>query len=258
MLRFLEELWLLTGRSLKVTLREPWAVIPNIGISLFFLFVYNAGLSGIGQLPAFGGVPYLAFILPVALVSGSVGGAGAAGQALIRDLESRYFTKLRLTPVSRTALVMAPMLSGMIQLVAQTVLILLVALALGLKLPGGLLAAVGVVVLAAGWGLGFAGYAVGTALRSRSGRTAQAATFIFFPLLFLSDTFVPLTLIKAGWMRVAAHVNPTTYVFDAMRSLLAHGLVAAPLLRGLAAIVALAVVTLGFAVYTAQRTLRDA
>jgi len=258
LLQFFEEIWLLTGRSLKVTLREPWAVIPNVAISLFFLLVYNAGLSGIARLSAFGGIPYLAFILPVALVSGSVGGAGAAGQALIRDIESRYFTKLRLTPVSRAALVMAPMLSGMIQLVVQTVLILLVALLLGLKLPGGLAAAIGVVLLAAGWGLGFAGYAVAAALRSRSGRTAQAATFVFFPLLFLSDTFVPLSLIKAGWMRVATRVNPTTYVFDAMRTLLAHGVVVTPLTRGLAAIVALAAVTLSFAVYTAQQTMREA
>lgn len=257
-LRFAAEVWLLTARSLKVTLREPWAVVPNVVISLFFLFVYNAGLSGIDQLSAFGGTPYLAFILPVALVSGAVGGAGAAGQALIRDLESGYFTKLRLTPASRTALVLAPMLSGMIQLVAQTILILLVALSLGLRLPGGPVAAVGVVALAAGWGLGFAGYAVAIALRSRSGRTAQAATFVFFPLLFLSDTFVPMTLIKAGWLRVAARINPTTYVFDAMRSLLSGSVQQAQVVRGIAAIVALASVTLGWAVYTASRTLRDA
>ncbi len=257
-LQFVQELWLLTARSLKVAVREPWAVLPNVVISLFFLFVYDAGLGAIGQLHAFAGVPYLAFILPVALVSGSVGGAGAAGQALVRDLESRYFTKLRLTPVSRTALVMAPMVSGMIQLVAQTILILLVALWLGLKLPGGPLAAVAVVLLAAGWGLGFAGYAVAIALRSQSGRTAQAATFVFFPLLFLSDTFVPLALIRAGWLRIAAEVNPTTYVFDAMRALLAHGFETGPLLRGLAAILALAFLTLGLAVHAAQRSLREA
>jgi ABC-2 type transport system permease protein len=258
LLRFATEVYLLTARSLKVTLREPWAVVPNVAISLFFLFVYNAGLSGIGQLGAFGGMPYLAFILPVALVSGSVGGAGAAGQALIRDLESRYFTKLRLTPVSRTALVVAPMLSGMVQLVAQTVLILLVALALGLHLPNGLAAGLGVVLLAAGWGLGFAGYAVAIALRSRSGRTAQAATFVFFPLLFLSDTFVPMALIKAGWLRVAARANPTTYVFDAMRTLLSSNVHEVQVARGIIAILALAAVTLGWAVYTAQRTLRNA
>lgn len=258
MAKFFRDLTLLTGRALAVAVREPWAVIPNLAISLFFLLVYEAGLSGIDHLAAFGGMPYLAFILPVALVSGSVGGAGSAGQALVRDLESRYFTKLRLTPVSRTALVMAPMVAGMVQLVVQTVLILLVAVALGLSLKGGWLTAVWIVLLAAGWGLGFAGYAVGMALKSGSGRTAQAATFVFFPLLFLSDTFVPLSLIKAGWLKAAAEINPTTYVFGAMRALLSGGPAAAPVLRGVAAILALAVVTLGFAVYTAEKTLRQA
>jgi ABC-2 type transport system permease protein len=150
------------------------------------------------------------------------------------------------------------MLSGMIQLVVQTVRILLVALLLGLKLPGGLTAAIGGRSAGRWLGVGFRRLRVAAALRSRSGRTAQAATFIFLPLLFLSDTFVPLSLIKAGWMRVAARINPSTYIFDAMRTLLAHGVVATPHVRGLAAIVARAVITLGFAVYTAQRTLREA
>ena len=255
--RFAEDLWLLIGRSVRVMVREPWAIVPNLAISLFFLLVYNGGLSGIAQIPAFKGASYLSFILPVALVSGSVGGAGAAGQALIRDLESRYFTKLRLTPASRTALVAAPMIAGMLQLVVQTILILLVAMAMGLRVPGGALAAVGVVLLAGGWGLGFAGYAVATALRSGSGRTAQAATFVFFPLLFLSDTFVPMPMIRAGWLRVAARINPTTYVFDAMRDLLSPHMAMAPILRGLAAVVALALTTLAWAAQTARRTLRS-
>ena len=49
-LRLLRDVAMLTGRSLKVTVREPWAVVPNVAISLFFLFVYNAGLGGIGRL----------------------------------------------------------------------------------------------------------------------------------------------------------------------------------------------------------------
>lgn len=254
--RFATDLWLLIGRSVRVMLREPWAIVPNFAISLFFLLVYNAGLSGIATIPAFKGGSYLSFILPVALVSGSVGGAGAAGQALIRDLESRYFTKLRLTPVSRTALVAAPMIAGMLQLVAQTILLLVVALAMGLTVPS-IGAAIGVVLLAAGWGLGFSGYAVATALRSGSGRTAQAATFIFFPLLFLSDTFVPLPLIKAGWLRIAARINPTTYVFNAMRDLLSARATVWPVAHGLVAVLALAVVTLVWAAQTAQRTLQS-
>ena len=255
---FFRDVFVLTGRALRVTLRVPFAVIPNLVISLFFLFVYQGGLSGIAAMPSFHGVSYLNFIVPVAVVSGAVGGAGSSGQALVRDLETRYFTKLRLTPVSRTALVLAPMIAGMLQLVVQTILILFVAWLMGLKVPTGLGGLVVVVLYAAGWGLAFSGYSVASALRSKNGQAAQAATFIFFPLLFLSDTFVPINLIHAHWMRLAARINPTTYVFNAMRALLETGWSAGPLLDGALAIAILAFITLGFAVYTATRTLRRA
>lgn len=255
---FFRDLVVLTGRSLRVTIRVPFAVIPNLVISLFFLFVYQGGLSGIAAMPSFHGASYLNFILPVAIVSGAVGGAGSSGQALVRDLETRYFTKLLLTPVSRTALVLAPMIAGMLQLVLQTMLIVVVALLMGLTVPTGWLGLLMVVVFAAGWGLAFAGYSVASALRSKNGQAAQAATFIFFPLLFLSDTFVPISLIHAHWMRIAARINPTTYVFGAMRAVLETGWQARPLLDGAIAIGILATITLGFAVYTATRTLRRA
>ena len=103
---FVKHTWLFTRRSLLNTIRNPFAFIPNMVISLFFLLVYQAGLSGISELPAFGGASYLAFILPVSIVSGAIGGAGGAGQSLITDLENGYFSRLLLTPASRLAIVL--------------------------------------------------------------------------------------------------------------------------------------------------------
>jgi len=182
--------------------------------------VYTGGLSGIAATPAFGHMPYLAFILPVALVSGAVGGAGSAAQAVVRDVETGYLAKLALTPVARPVLVLAPLLSGLGQLLAQTLLILGAALLLGLRVPTGVGGAAAVVALTAGWGVAFTGFAIAVALRTGNGQVTQAATFVFFPLLFLSDTFVPLSLIHAHWMRLVIRLNPTTYVFTAMRALL--------------------------------------
>jgi len=58
----------LIARSLRTYLRQPAAIIPGFAIAVFFLFVYNAGLSSVASLPGFQG-SYLAFILPVAIVS---------------------------------------------------------------------------------------------------------------------------------------------------------------------------------------------
>ncbi|MCX6364891.1 MAG: ABC transporter, partial [Actinobacteria bacterium] len=93
----MNDILLLIGRSLRNALRQPATIIPNIAISVFFLFVYNSGLSSVAQLPGFQGT-YLGFILPVSIVSAAVGGAGLAGQTLIKDIDNGYFTKLLLTP----------------------------------------------------------------------------------------------------------------------------------------------------------------
>ena len=89
----MNDIFILIGRSIRNALRQPAAILPNIGISVFFLFVYNAGLSSVAKLPGFQG-SYLGFILPVSIVSAAVGGAGLAGQSLIKDIDNGYFTKL--------------------------------------------------------------------------------------------------------------------------------------------------------------------
>jgi ABC-2 type transport system permease protein len=157
-----------------------------------------------------------------------------------------------MTPVSRLAIVLGPILAGMVQLLAQTILILLVGMALGLNIAAGFGGALIVILLAAGFGLGFAGYSVGFALRTKNAQAAQAGTFIFFPLIFLSSTFVPLELIEANWLKIAAAVNPTTYIFEGMRSVLNVGWEAAPLLRAALAITILCGITITFAVLSAR------
>jgi ABC-2 type transport system permease protein len=248
----MSDIMLLIARALKTTMRMPAAVIPNVAISVFFLFVFNSGLSSVANLPGFKG-SYLAFIIPVSIVSASVGGAGMAGQALVRDIESGYFTKLLLTPASRLALVWGPMVAAAIILVGQVVLILGLGLALGLKAAAGPAGMVLVLFFAFLWGMAFAGYAVAVALKTKNGAAAEAATFAFFPLIFLSTTFVPKEYITATWLKWAATVNPTTYVFDAMRSLLIDGWQARPLLIGAGVMLAFATLTGVLALWQARR-----
>jgi ABC-2 type transport system permease protein len=239
-------------RSLIGYLRQPAAIIPSFAISIFFLFVYNAGLSSVSNLPGFNG-SYLAFIIPVSIASGAIGGAGLAGQALIRDIDSGYFTKLLLTPTSRLAIIWGPMVAGGIILVAQVVLIVALGLLMGLKPAAGVAGLLLVIGYAFLWGMAFAGYSVFIALRTKNAAATQSATLIFFPLIFLSTTFVPMAYITTTWLRWAAQINPTTYVFDAMRSLLIDGWKVEPLLVGLAVVAAFASLTGALALWQARK-----
>lgn len=239
---------LVTWRNLVTIFRTPTALLPPMAISIFFLVIYNSTLGKASSfIPNIGGNNYLGFILPLSIVSSSLSGAGIAAQNLVRDIESGYFDKLLLTPISRAALLLGPIFAGAVILGIQASLVIGFALLLGLDpvtgLPG-LLAAVGLSVLL---GTGFAGFTVSAALGSGSAAATQGASFLFFPLTFLAPTFVPLELLD-GWLKTVAQLNPITYVLEAMRGLLNIGWDGTSMLKavGISLLLAAVMYTLAF------------
>jgi ABC-2 type transport system permease protein len=216
---FAYQVLLLTRRNLTTILRTPEALLPPIGISIFFLIIYQSTLGkAAGFIPDIGG-SYLGFILPLSIVSASLAGAGIAAQNLVRDIERGYFNKLLLTPVNRSVLLFGPILAGSVILGLQASIVVGVALLLGLQSATGALGLLAVIGLAVLLGTGFAGFTVSAALGSGSAAATQGASFIFFPLTFLAPTFVPLEFLD-GWLGTAAKLNPITYVLQAMRTLI--------------------------------------
>jgi ABC-2 type transport system permease protein len=253
---FVLQVTTMTWRSLVTIFRVPAAVIPGLIISAFFLFVYNASLGNASSfLPGLAGKSYLAFILPVSVVSSALGGAGIAGQAIVRDLENGYFSKLLLTPISRGALLLGPIIAGAIVLTLQTALVIVIGVLMGLQPPTGPLGLLVVLGLALLLGTAFAGFTVAMALRTANAAATQGASFLFFPLTFLTATFVPVSLLS-GWIKVAATYNPVTYILEAMRSVLLNGWEGDVLLRGMTSIIALGVLTFTLAMFSLRARTR--
>lgn len=248
---------MMAWRSLVTTFRIPAAIIPGIIISVFFLFVYTGSLGNASSfLPGLAGKSYLAFILPVSIVSSALSGAGVAGQAIVRDIENGYFDKLLLTPLSRSALLLGPMIAGAITLGLQTIIVLSVGILLGLQSATGVAGMAVVVAIALVLGVGFSGFTVAIALRSGSAAATQGGSFLFFPLTFLTATFVPVALLS-GWIKTAAIYNPITYVLEAMRSVLLDGWQPEILARGFASAAVLGIVLFVFALVSLKaRTTR--
>jgi ABC-2 type transport system permease protein len=241
---FFEQIGLITWQNLVTIFRRPAALIPPLAISIFFLVIYNSTLGGAAAfIPDLGGNNYLGFILPLSIISASLSGAGIAAQNLVRNIESGYFDKLLLTPVNRSALLTGTIFSGAVILGIQAALVMGVALLMGLRVETGLLGILAVVGMSVLLGLGFAGFTMSAALGSGNAAVTQSAGFIFFPLTFLAPTFVPLELLS-GWLRVAAQLNPITYVLEAMRAIINVGWVWDAIIGGV-----LACVILGAAMY---------
>lgn len=241
---FLEQISLVTWQNLLTIFRRPAALIPPVAISLFFLVIYNSTLGEAASfIPNLGANSYLGFILPLSIVSASLSGAGIAAQNLVRNIESGYFDKLLLTPISRSALLTGTILSGAVILGLQAALVLGVAVLMGMRIETGFAGALAVIGMSVLLGLGFAGFTMSAALGSGNAAVTQSASFVFFPLTFLAPTFVPLELLS-GWLRVAAQLNPITYVLEAMRAIINEGWVWSEIAAGV-----LACVILGLAMY---------
>ena len=259
---FFLQLRILTKRLILRVVRRPLAELPNIIISAFFLFVYDGALGGVFGGSA-AGTPFdfakgnfVNFILPVSIVSASVSG-GASGVYLVEDIESGVFKRYQGMPISKWAIILAPILVGAIRVLLQAGLILSIGSIIGADPAAGPLGYFAVLGIALLWGMGFAGYSVAAGVRSGSSQGAQAATFLFFPALFLAPTFTPRYALK-GWLESAASYNPTTYVIEAMRAIMIDGWITDIIAKGVLFSGGFAVLTLTFAVVSARKATEKA
>lgn len=192
----------------------------GFAMSLFFLLVYNAGIGGIGNLEAFGDKGYLAFIFPITIISLAMGSSAGAGQTLNADMQSGYFRRLYLSPVSRRMLVIAPMLADTFSSLFFTGIILAIGALFGLPFQFGILSVAGILLLSLLWAITLCGFSAGIMLRTGQHQSASIVTNAIFPLLFLSTTFLPRELISSQWLLTVSWANPVTYVLEANRYLL--------------------------------------
>lgn len=248
-----QQLVMLTGRSLAVSMRNP-IVAVNTGLAIFFLLVYDGSLGGSPVVLGLVGGNYFNFILPAAILAASVAGA-AAGIALVTDLQSNYFFRQMTMPVSRVALLSATILVGGIQVVAQTVAVIGVAVLLGADPQGGIAALLVICLLALVWGLGFAGYSVLVAILTRDAQITSAASIVFLPIIFLSPLLLPEDQLRP-WVQWASSINPASYTLKAMRELLASGLPSPHLADALLASGIFATLMLGGAIFALRRLVR--
>ena len=248
---FGQQTGVLYARLLRQQLREP-LTYANLLISLFFLAVYVGAFGDAEAIERLTGADFLSFILPVTILNASIAGA-AAGSVLVADLESGYLRRLLTLPVSRTALVLGPMLVGATMVAAQAALVLTLGVLLGVDPATGVAGLAAVLALALLWGLAFWGYSVATGLLAGNAAGAQTATFLFFPLIFVAPTFLPREALQ-GWLEVASAANPTTYVLEAMRALLIDGWVAERLASGVGVVAVLCGLGIWWASRVARRT----
>jgi len=239
-------LWLLTKRAVRETARNPEATFPLIFIPVFFMLV-NAGQLGdkLKGEPFLHGQNYIAFQMPISLLFAVIG--ITSGLAIIVEIETGYFDKLLVAPISRLAILAGRLSADFFRNLVTGSIVIVIGFAFGMRVESGPLGVVLLVLLGSFFGVAYGSTAVLIALRSRSAQTVNVTSYMFFPLLFLSPNLLPRSLMQ-GWLRVAARFNPVTYVIEGLRSLILDGWVAERVLMCVVVIAATSFVLLGLSV----------
>jgi ABC-2 type transport system permease protein len=242
------KLLVLVQRSVREAIRTPEALLPTLFIPLFFLVV-NVGQAAkifpSGTTPFLEGQTYGAFQLPSSLLLAA--SFGTAALYLVEDIEGGYFDKLRAAPVARTAIIFGRLGAEALKSLAIASVMVLVALPFGIRIASGLLGFLLLILLTAAWAVVFSGFMQLIALKTRSAAATNSAGLIFFPLLFLTPSFVPRPLLTRP-MEIAATLNPVTYIMEALRSLVLVDLDWPVIGRGFAVVALLGVLMVGLSV----------
>ena len=212
----LTDVGLLTQRRLVQTLRNPLWLIVSFSTPVLYLALFTPLLKGISSgHPSNGEV--LGVFLPGILALLAFMSGSSMGFSTIFELQGGLIERFRVTPASRLAILMGPILAGLVGMFAFDIVVLAAGWAFGYKIHW-----VGLLVLAVLLALlmiMFAAFSIAVALLAKEiSSFAALINGINLPLLLLAGVLLPISF-GPLWLRVLAHVNPLYYLVEAARSL---------------------------------------
>jgi ABC-2 type transport system permease protein len=213
----------LARRSIVRTLRQPAYVIPPLIFPTLLVTVNAAGLRPSTVLRGFPTHSFLAFAIAVPFIQGALFSTMNAGTDLARDIQTGFLNRLALTPMRGSALLVGHMAGVMVLGLIQSIFYLCFALAVGVRFSSGVGGAFVILALASLIAAAFGMLGAFLALRTGSGEAIQATFPFLFVFLFISSMNTPRDLIAVHWFRVAATINPVSYLIEGVRSLIITG-----------------------------------
>jgi ABC-2 type transport system permease protein len=233
----LRDTWLVFCRVMLPVLRNPVAIVFGLAQPLLYL-----GLFG----PLLGDTGWQWFV-PGLLVQMALFGTAYAGFSLLPEVRTGVMERLRVTPVSRVALLVGRVGKDVVLLVVQGLLIMLAAMLFGFRAsPGEILLGLGLVALL-GIAIGSASYAIALKVKLEY-VFASVLSSTIVPLMLLSGVLLPMSN-GPKWLYWLSRVNPLAHVVDAERSIFNTGSV----LLGLAAVSVLVLAGVFYGVRTFHR-----
>ncbi|WP_219470856.1 ABC transporter permease [Nonomuraea rhizosphaerae] len=234
--------------ELRNTFRNP--IWPLFGIvqPVVYLLLFGPLVAGASRQPT---SEQLTSFAPGMLVVTALFGAIGVGYGTIYELRSGVLERVAVSPAWRPSIVLGRTLRDGVVLVLQSIVVIVIALAMGMRasLPG--LAITVVLIALTGLFASGIGYGLALSLRDENGM-AQIMQFFALPIMLLSGALLPMTL-APEWMQKVALFNPMYHPVVAGRALFAGDLTDSSIPIAFAVMLALAALTVTWSVRSLRR-----
>jgi len=226
---FFRESYIVFSRAMRLSLRNPTWIVIGLSQPILYVVLFGPLLEKIGG--QLGGDPWQVFV-PGMLVQLGMFGAMFVGFGLVAEYRAGVIEAMRVTPASRTALLLGRVMRDVIVLVVQALLLVLVSIPFGFRAPvGGVLLGLLLVGLL---GAAFASlsYAAALVLKSEDA-LAPLLNGLAIPMLLLSGIMLPMSL-APGWLQRVSDINPLKHVVEGARAIFRGDIATSASLWGLA------------------------
>ena len=214
---FVEKTFVITEFELRKLRHDFTELVTRALQPALWLLIFGQVFSRSGALNT-GNISYLDFIAPGILAQSVLFVAIFYGINVIWERDLGIVQKFLASPTPRASLVLGKGFSAGIRSLSQTIVVYSLSLLLGVKLnwsPLGLLNVLLIVVLASTLFSTFS-LVIACVVKTRE-RFMGVGQVLTMPLFFASNAIYP-TAIMPGWLKTISHLNPLTYVVDALRA----------------------------------------
>jgi ABC-2 type transport system permease protein len=210
---FARECFIVFRRQLRMNLRNPAWVIIGMLQPVLYLLLFGPLLTPL--VDQFGVTNAYTFFVPGLLVQLGIFGAFFAGFSLIGEWREGVIEAERVTPASRTALLVGRLGRDVLQLFVQAVILVILGFVMGMDASvRGLVLGV-LITLLVGGACAAASNALALTTKSED-VMAPVINMVMMPVLLLSGILLPMT-IGPDWLQSASDFMPFRHVVDAVR-----------------------------------------
>jgi ABC-2 type transport system permease protein len=205
-------------RYLRVLMRQPAFIMITLIQPIIWLLLFGALFKAVTGIPGFHGDSYVDYLMPGVVVMLAVSSAGWTGMGFIEDINGGVMDRMLVSPAWRGAFNLGSVAQAVISVWIQTLLVVLLALALGANYTHGV-GGIAILILVAGLlAAAFASLSNGLGVLARRRETLiGAVSMVLLPLTFLSSALMQPSLVP-GWIRTVAKFNPVNWAAEASRS----------------------------------------